>query len=77
MTVGFTEKLDEKSGDAIAADEGPKDCAGWRCPAIDACEQKEESKAFQAGFIELRRVPAFRPTLWKDHTPLDIGGSPK
>ena len=77
MAVGFTEKFDEKSGDAIAANKCPKYRSWWRCPAIDDREEKEEDNALKPGFIELGGMSAFRPTMWKDHTPFDVGGSPK
>ena len=38
MAVGFTEKLDKKSGDAIADDEGPKYRSRWCCPPVHDCE---------------------------------------
>src|SRR6185369_17590176 len=78
IDLRLAEELADAAGTAIADQENATQRAGAVADLFRACaemHQDEQQQAFQCSFIELARMPRFRPGLGKDHRPGHISGA--
>src|SRR4029077_6963850 len=75
--IRFAEELADRTCDGIADGKAADNQAGplQRAGTHQDGENHEQCQAFQWRFIELARMSRQRPSVWKYHRPLHVGGT--